>query len=204
MSIESLDLKMAISLIGKDDDEQTWVKFDSYHRDALLRLQQSGAALAAIASNTPHIRYDSIIQGIDVPVVDMFTAIAEEATHSGFKHVLILGTPLTMKSQRFKNVLSSYGISTVPVTDEDSISEIVELIGRLQAGVVDGCAETLGRIVKRLWISTPEGQPCVILSCTELPLAFPEKTSERLFQSGEVVYIDSTAVHIRAILNQLI
>src|ERR1700678_2111551 len=148
MSIESLDLQTALSLTGKENDERSWSRFDAYHRDALLRLQKSGVACAAIASNTPHIRYDSIIQGIEVPVIDMFTAVAEEVASRGAKQALILGTPLTMKSDRFKRILSSHGIHAVPVTNEQTISDVFKLIGRLQAGRVQGCAETLDMIVR--------------------------------------------------------
>ncbi len=54
MSIESLDLSKAASLIGVDPDDESWSRFDEYHRSALRRLEASGADFALIASNTPH------------------------------------------------------------------------------------------------------------------------------------------------------
>jgi hypothetical protein len=63
MSIESLDLNQAVSYIGGDGDEDSWSKFDDYHRAALQRLESSGADFALMASNTPHHRFASIVRG---------------------------------------------------------------------------------------------------------------------------------------------
>ena len=46
MSIESLDLNKAVSFLGIDDDEESWLQFDDYHRAALRRLEASGADFA--------------------------------------------------------------------------------------------------------------------------------------------------------------
>jgi aspartate racemase len=201
MSIESLDLTTALSYIGSENDESTWSKFDTYHRNALLRLQHSGAECLAIASNTPHARFDSIVRGVDIPVVDIFTVVAEEAASRGLRHVLILGTPLTMMSQRFKLVLSSHGVRTIEVTDHVSISETFDLIGRLQCGRMQEAAERIEGIVRRSWKAPPQVQPCIILACTELPLAFQESVREPVFVYGDITYINPMALHIHAILN---
>jgi aspartate racemase len=200
MSIESLDLQTALSYIGKEGDETSWSKFDAYHRDALLRLQQCGVECAAIASNTPHTRFDSIVHGVDMPVVDMFTVVAEEAASQSPGQVLILGTPLTMKSDRFRRVLRSYGVRAIDVTNNAAISETLELIGRLQRGPVQHAAEKIERIVRRLWDAPLKVQPCVILACTELPLAFQKSIQKPLLISGGITYINPMAIHIRAIL----
>jgi aspartate/glutamate racemase len=66
-----------------DGDEASWVQFDGYHRAALHRLEASGADCALIASNTPHHRFASIVRGIGIPVLSIFTATAKEARASG-------------------------------------------------------------------------------------------------------------------------
>ena len=43
--------------------------------------------------------------------------------------------------------------------------------------------------------------PLVCLACTELPLAFPEQKTLTLFESGGVRYMNTTAVHIRAVFD---
>jgi len=79
MSIESLDLNRAFSYIGTIGDEESWEKFDAYHRDALRRLEASGADFAIIASNTPHHRFGAITSGIRMPVISIFEAVAKDS-----------------------------------------------------------------------------------------------------------------------------
>lgn len=201
MCIESLDLNTALSFLGHEGDESSWCRFDAYHRDALLRLQQAGAECAAIASNTPHARFESIVHDLDMPVVDMFNVVAEEAARHGFELVLILGTPLTMRSERFRKVLSSYGIRSLEVTDDDAISATFELIGRLQRGSAQHALQSIETIVKRLWNAPPEAPICVVLACTELPLAFQQNVQAPLLEHKGITYLNPTAIHIRAILD---
>src|SRR5258708_7709055 len=66
MSIESLDLSKAVSYLGVDGDEESWSRFDDYHRAALRRLEASGCDFAVMASNTPHDRYAAIVRGIGI------------------------------------------------------------------------------------------------------------------------------------------
>jgi hypothetical protein len=54
--------------------------------------------------------------------------------------------------------------------------------------------------VRRLWNSPLKVQPCVILACTELPLAFRQGVQEPLLIHGDITYINPMAIHIRAIL----
>jgi aspartate racemase len=91
MSIESLDLNRAFSYIGTIGDEESWEKFDAYHRDALRRLEASGADFAIIASNTPHHRFGAITSGIRMPVISIFEAVAKECACAGIEQVLVLG-----------------------------------------------------------------------------------------------------------------
>ncbi len=91
MSIESLDLNRALSYIGTIGDEESWEKFDAYHRDALRRLEASGADFAIIASNTPHHRFGAITSGIRMPVISIFEAVAKECACAGIEQVLVLG-----------------------------------------------------------------------------------------------------------------
>ncbi len=60
VAIESLDLRMALSYFGEIGNASSWSRFDAYHRNALLRLQDAGAKIALIASNTPHYRLEAI------------------------------------------------------------------------------------------------------------------------------------------------
>jgi aspartate racemase len=198
ITIESLDLSRAVSYLGMDDAEDSWSAFDEYHRAALRRLQASGADFALIASNTPHHRFETIVRGIQIPVINIFETVAMESARIGAKEVLILGTELTMRSQVFRDQFKKYGIEAAGPYDDRARAMTVELISRLQAGKANGAIERLGRIAKIAFKRPVKPQPVVCLACTELSLAFQRRKMLATFDHDGIVYIDSTAAHINA------
>jgi aspartate racemase len=201
MSIESLDVNKAVSYLGIDGDEESWEQFDDYHRAALQRLETSGADFAVIASNTAHHRFESIVSGIRMPVIDIFAVVAEECARMGVKEVLILGTPLTMRSPRLREEFAKYGIGGAGPRAEATRAETAQLISALQCGHLDGAAERLGWIVKISFERQSIARPVVCLACTELPLAFEKEKMLTTFEHNHVSYINSTAVHINAVFD---
>ena len=198
MSIESLDLKRAVSYLGIDDDEVSWSQFDDYHRAALERLEASGADFALMASNTPHHRFDTIVRGIGIPVISILDVVAKKSARIGTREVLILGTALTMRSTRFREEFAKYGVEAAGPHDEVARALTVELITELQLGKLEEAAERLGRIAKIAFERQFRAQPVVCLACTELPLAFPAQKMLATFEYDGVVYVNTTAVHINA------
>ena len=198
MSVESLDHNRAVSYLGVDGDEESWVQFDEYHRAALQRLEASGADFAMMASNSPHHRFESIVRDVGIPVIDIFEVVAKESARIGAREVLILGTALTMRSPRFRETFARRGVAAAGPYDEAVKAMAVELSAELQAGKRERAAERLGKIVKGAIERQFKTQPVVCLACTELPLAFPELKFAATFEQDGIVYINSTAVHINA------
>ena len=201
ISIESLDLSKAVSCLGSGDDDESWRQFDEYHRAALKRLEASGADFALIASNTPHHRFAEIVRGIGIPVISILEAAAKESTRIGASEVLILGTALTMKSPTFREGFAKYGVEAAGPHDEAARAMTVGLITELQLGKLEGAAERLGKIVRISFDRQFKAQPVVSLACTELPLAFEAQKMFATFEYDDILYINSTAVHINAALD---
>jgi aspartate racemase len=200
ISIESLDLNKAVAYIGVDGDEESWTRFDEYHRTALLRLEASGADFALIASNSPHHRFATIVRGVRIPVISIFDAVARESARIGVLQVLILGTSLTMRSPRLREEFAKHAITAAGPKNEAAIAATIELIADLQLGKLDAASTRLAEIVKTSIHSQVNVQPTVCLACTELPLAFPTRKSHATFEHDGVLYINSAAVHIKAAL----
>ncbi len=197
MSIESLDLNRVFACLGNDDDEASWAKFDDYHREALKRVEASGADFAIIASNTPHHRLAEIVNGVKIPVISIIDAVARESARIGVKEILILGTRPTMRSARFREGFAKHGVEAAGPRDEAVQAMTAELIGELQRGKTEGAAERLDKIV-RMSFGQFRGQPAVSLACTELPLAFPHHKTLATFEQDGILYINSSVVHINA------
>jgi aspartate racemase len=200
MCIESLDLRRAVSLIGTDGDESSWRGFDDYHRTGLRRLEGSGADFAVMASNTPHHRYAAIVEGVGIPVLNMFEALAGYCALEGHREILILGTALTMRSQVLRDAFTAQGIAaSAPDTSHDR-ELVLDLIARLQRGDGHGVAQYIGDLVRQICVRQFVDRPLVCLACTELPLAFPASQGCASFDFEGTQYISSSVVHIEAAL----
>jgi aspartate racemase len=199
--IESLDLNKALAYLGADDDEASWSRFDAYHRLALERVERSGAEVAAIACNTAHHRFEAIVRGIRIPVISILDASAQEGARLGVKQVLILGTPVTMQSPKFREAFTNHGIQAAVPQDSEAKRMIEALIIDLQRGRIEGTTERLGRIAKASFEKQFAGRPVACLACTELPLAFESFQTVASFAHDGVSYINTTAAHINAVFD---
>jgi aspartate racemase len=199
MTIESLDLNRAISYWGNDDNDGSWARFDEYHHAALQRLEACGAGIAVMASNTPHHRYETIVCGIGIPVINIVDATAKAAARLAAREVLILGTPVTMRSAKFREGFAKHGIEAHGPRDERARAMTEELIRELQAGKTAGAAERLAKIARESFAVEFSGPPVVCLACTELPLAFVDEKVVARLENGGVTYINTSAAHIDAV-----
>lgn len=146
IAIESLDLKTAFSYLGEDENEQSWERFDDYHRRALKRLEASGADFAIMAANSPHHRFTTITQGIKIPVINVLDVVAKVSSQAAAREVLILGTALAMRSAKFREAFSNYGIAAAGPDDDTARSTTAALVSELQLGKLQGAAERVGTL----------------------------------------------------------
>jgi len=198
ISIESLDLAVAISYLGSDGNEQSWSRFDQYHRAALMRLEMSGVDFAIIASNSAHHRFDPIVRGLRIPVISIVEEMARKSALIGARRVLLLGTDLTMTSLRFGQVFAKYGVEAAGPADETVRALAIELVADMQHGRGAGASDRLVQIARRCFDSQFAHPPIVCLACTELPLAFEAMKTLSVFECDDIVFINSTMVHIDA------
>jgi aspartate racemase len=191
-SIESIDNARAQSYIGRLDDESSWERFDAYHRNALQRVERSGAEVALLAANTPHHRFEAITAGVNVPVVNIVDAVAKVCHHEGIDRLLLLGTALTMSSTTIRDRFAASGIEAVAPPQSER-GAIVERIERLQRGDDVGAVEHISGLTN--------GHRAVALACTELPLAFPDERRSALFERAGVRYLNTLAIHAHAVFD---
>ena len=201
MCIESLDLRYAVSLVGVDGDELSWQRFDDYHRIALKRLQSSGADFVVMASNTPHHRFSAIISGVDIPVLNLFEAVALHCEAEGHRDVFILGTALTMRSQVLRDAFMAKGINASAPVGKNHRHSVLALISTLQRGGSEDVARSIAALVRETTGCQSTATPAVCLACTELPLAFPSHLDRASFECDGIVYINPSVVHVEAALS---
>lgn len=198
MTIESLNINHSVNLRGQPGNNDSWLRFESYFRNALKRLEASDIDFAIIASNTPHNRFNRIVEGIGIPVLNIFEEVAKVCVKKNIVNTLILGTEPTMTSHVFPSVLGKHGIlGILPETGQDQ-NKVISLIDELQAAKDNKAAEQIQSLSEKYLPVNSEESSAVCLSCTELPLAFPEYLSSPTFEVDGLSYLNTTIIHAKA------
>jgi len=198
MCIESVNINYSYNRRGRYGEEDSWRAYDAYFNAALKRLEANGADFAIIASNTPHIRYDAITDGLEIPVISIFEAVAETCKNHGVDEMLILGTGPTMNSGAFPGYLEGYGVRAVAPPDDRSKAKVAALIAELFTGQSANGRERLQAIAGPSFEQAGIRKKVVCLACTELPLAFEGKEQLETFEEDGILYLNTTIIHARA------
>ncbi|MHA1215435.1 MAG: aspartate/glutamate racemase family protein [Candidatus Hodarchaeales archaeon] len=174
------------SLQNNDD----WDKIASIMIQISKKLEEAGADLLLIASNTIHKIADKVENSINIPFVNIIDEIGKEITNMGLKNVGLLGTKFTMTEDFYRGRLSKkFNIST-HIPDENDITEIQDIIfNELVFGQFK--SESRLKFIEIIQKLISEGSEGIILGCTEIPL---------LLQGTKVniPIFDTTTIHAKA------
>ncbi len=168
-------------------------------REALLSLEKSNCDIAIIASNTPHARLDAIRQGVSIPIISIFDAAAEATAATGATQALVLGTSVTMQARDYAEKLASLGVRAnepLPAADVDAMQSMIDT--DFYGGVSENARDRL------LAYCNKHAKPgtAILLACTELPLAFPEKIDDASFEADGHLFVNPSAAHAAAALKE--
>ncbi len=201
--IESLDITETRHLRGAHGDEASWKDYDDLFRETFLRLKRAGAEVGFIASNTPHTRLAGISRDLPLAIVSIVDATAALVAGLSARRALILGTPLTMRSDMYRNALEKRGIEIIAQPTDSEIAELERLIDvDLYQGKIAEARERIVRLCRAH--TTASSGDVVCLACTELPLAFPEHRQDVHFEVAGVHFVNPAVAHVDAVLTQAI
>lgn len=136
-------------------------------RDARV-LQDAGADLILLCTNTMHMVADRIEAAITVPFLHLADTTAAAVGAAGVRRVALLGTRYTMEHDFYAGRLRTHGIAVL-VPDEPDRTTVHDVIyEELVRGVVDpGSKQRYLAVIDRLVARGAEG---VIAGCTEIEL----------------------------------
>jgi len=169
--------------------EGDWVGAGAVLAADARHLQDAGAELIVLCTNTMHRCADAIEAAIDVPFLHLADTTAEAVVAAGVREVALLGTRYTMEGDFYRARLEHHGL-TVIVPDEPDRTLVHDVIyDELVQGVVSTVSQAayldvIGRLVER-------GARGVIAGCTEIELLV---ASDDL----DVPYFPTTALHAQA------
>ncbi|WP_319543398.1 aspartate/glutamate racemase family protein [uncultured Pseudodesulfovibrio sp.] len=131
-------------------------------------LEQGGADMIVIGTNTMHKVAPQIQAAVSVPVIHIVDATGEEARRAGFLKVGLLGTIFTMEDGFYADRLREQGVDVVVPSAEDR--KIVDWVvfNELCKGVLNG--DSRSEYLRIIEDMVEHGAQAVILGCTEIGL----------------------------------
>jgi aspartate racemase len=164
--------------------------------DKAIKLQEAGADIIAICTNTMHKMAPDIEKAVNIPLIHIADATGTVIKKRGQKKVGLLGTNFTMNGDFYrKRIKEKFDIEVIVPNEEDK--QIVHNIiyDELCKGVLKESSKSKYiEIIEKLAIEGAEG---VILGCTEIPLLI------KIGDTSIPVY-DTTKIHSDALLKEAI
>lgn len=165
-----------------------WERSAAILTKAAKNLEQAGADVIVICTNTMHKIVPQMEKELTIPILHIAEATADSLLSQGIQKVALLGTKYTMTQDFYKDVLTQKGLETlVPnAADIELVNDVIyqELcLGR----VLEESRTQYQRIIQEL---KDRGAEAVILGCTEIGLLIkPEDSSLPVF--------DTTLIHAK-------
>ena len=162
--IRSYDFE-AIEMLQKAGD---WDTAGQVLADDAVRLEDSGADVIVLATNTMHKVARQIEDAIRIPFLHIADATADAVEAQGIEAIALLGTRYTMEQDFYRGRLTAHGLEVlVPgAADRTFVHDVIfnELV---QGRIVEESKERYLEIIDRLQDRGAEG---VIAGCTEMEL----------------------------------
>jgi len=153
---------------------------------AALHLQNAGADLLVLCTNTMHKIANEIEAVISIPLLHIADATGEIVRYRAMSAVGLLGTRFTMEEAFYRRRLEDrYGLHVV-IPDESDRNLVHRVIyDELCRGqILQSSRQEFRKILHRLAASGAEG---IILGCTEISLLVrPEDSPVPLFDTTEI------------------
>jgi aspartate racemase len=181
--MESVDFAEIEKLQHKGD----WKSLNRIMVESARNLENAGAGLIVLCTNTMHLCSEEIIKNVNLPFLHIAEATGKKIELEKLKKVLLLGTKFTMEKDFFRKVLrNDFDIEVIIPNEMDR--EIVHKIiyKELVHGKIESSSKrTYQRIIND---SIKNGAEGVILGCTEIPLLIKSR-------DVNIPTFDTTRIH---------
>ncbi|HCW93281.1 MAG TPA: aspartate racemase, partial [Flexistipes sinusarabici] len=167
-----------------------WDKAGNLLAEAAKGVQCAGADFLLLCTNTMHNVVSQIEENIDIPVLHIADATAEELLRNDVKKAGLLGTKFTMEQDFYKNrIREKFGIEVI-IPGEDERNAVNDIIyDELCQGIMNYTSEEkILEIIKRL---SENGADGIILGCTEIPMIIGQEDTD-------IPLYDTTLIHADA------
>jgi len=183
------------SEIEQMQSENRWDEAGERLGEAARKLDEAGADLLMICTNTMHKVADRIKSYISIPLLHIADATGTMIGGDGIRSVGLLGTRFTMEEQFYRRVLEEkYNLQvSVPSTEDRAAVDSI-IFNELCLGKIrEESRLVYQRIVRSL---AEDGCQAIILGCTEISMLLsPQDTDIRLYDTTEI-HADQAVLHM--------
>jgi len=166
-----------------------WDKTGGILAQAAQSLQAAGADCLVLCTNTMHRVADAIQRAIEIPLLHIADAVANNVRDSGIRGIGLLGTKFTMEQAFYRDRLSDMHGLTVLIPDKHQREAIHRVIyEELCAGNIKN--ESRAQFAEIIRDLAGRGAEGMILGCTEISLLVKQEDSP-------VPLFDTTEIHAR-------
>lgn len=174
--------------IEKCQSSGNWKKSGDILGKAAQNLEAAGADFILICTNTMHKVVPQISSMIDIPIIHIADATADELQMNQIEKVGLLGTKYTMTQDFYKKKLIDRGIDVI-IPDDTDIDVINDIIfHELCLGIIK--EESRIKFKKIIESLKKKGATGVILGCTEIGLLIHQADST-------LPVYDTTLIHAK-------
>ena len=183
------------SLIEALQHEGKWDELGHMLNKEAKTLEQAGAEVLALCTNTMHKVSDAMLDNISIPFVHIAESTAKQIINDGFKKPALLATKFTMEEDFYIWKLINYGLSPIIPTDESR--EILHSV------IYDElCFNVKTDLSRDKFINIAlevqnNGADSVILGCTEVGMLLNT-------ENVKLPVYDTVEVHCKDIFNSII
>ena len=189
-SAKSIMYSVEFAEIEELQHQNRWQETSRILIGAARNLKKAGADFIIICTNTMHKVYDDVQNNIQIPMLHIADATAEEIQARGITKIGLLGTRFTMEEDFYKGRLTEkYGLKVI-IPSPAEMEEVHRVIyEELCAGkILESSKDKYSDIITGL---VNEGVEGIILGCTEIGLLIKS-------QDSPVPLFDTTEIHANA------
>jgi aspartate racemase len=166
--------------------EDRWEEAGERLADEARALEQAGAELLVLCTNTMHRLAPEINRAISIPFVHIADTTAEAVKAAGLTRVGLLATAYTMEQEFYVGRLREHGLDVIVPSEADRRIVHDVIYDELCRGIVDdGSRVEYRRIMRSL---ADQGAQGILLGCTEIDLLVGQ-------QDSPVPVFDTTRLH---------
>ncbi len=185
--IDSVDFAPIAALQAAGD----WATAGAQLAARARTLEDAGAQVIGLATNTMHIVADAITAQISVPFIHIADPTSDALLADGFDTVGLLGTRFTMEMGFYRDRLSARGLtSLIPEVDRTNLNGII--YEELCKGIVREPSRQV--YLRAIELLAARGAQAVILGCTEIGMLIDDSISP-------LPVYDTTELHAKALVS---